>query len=228
MKKTCAVLIPYFNEKERISAVLDQIIQVKNLSEIICVDGASTDGTSDFVRKKYPQVKIIRLEKCQGKTEAIAASLAKINADYIFLCDADLRDLRVAEVDNAVNAILTNANIDMIIMRRIYSIFSTRLSRSDILFTGERILRKKDLIEILKTNPQGYQLEIAINKYMADHNKIIYWMLSSALSTFKVKKVGIFTGLINELNMILVIIKFAGLKEYLRQILFFCHNKYSF
>lgn len=227
MKKTCAVLIPYYNEKERISDVLDQLLKVKNFLEIICIDSASTDGTSDLVKQKYPQIKIIRLEKCSGKTEAVAVGLEKTNATHVFLCDSDLQNLKAGEVEYAVNAILKNESVDMIILRRTNYVLATRLTRGDILYTGERILSKIDMKNILKLKPVGFQLEIAINKYMVDHKKNVYWVPSSALSTFKIKKLGFFTGFTNDIKMIITMINYAGLKEFFRQIFFFCHRHYN-
>ncbi|MFA4922913.1 MAG: glycosyltransferase [Ignavibacteriaceae bacterium] len=54
MKKTNILftcIISVYNEKERVGNVLDQMVQVKNLSQIICVDSASTDGSADFVKQ---------------------------------------------------------------------------------------------------------------------------------------------------------------------------------
>jgi len=227
MNKTCGVLIPYQNEKERIADVLDQILKVKNLSEIICVDGGSTDGTSDLVKQKYPMIKIVRMEKCSGKTEAIILGLKTMAADYAFLCDADLQNLKSSEIEYAINAILKNDHADMIIMRRTNFVLTTRLTRGDILYTGERILSKSDLEKVLRLKPVGFQLEIAINKYMADHKKRVYWVPSSAISTFKIKKMGFLTGFTNDIKMIFTMIKYAGLKEFLRQIFFFSHKPYN-
>lgn len=58
---TC--IIPVYNEKERIGRVLDQMVRVKNLSKIICVDSASTDGSADFVKQNCPQVELVRMAK---------------------------------------------------------------------------------------------------------------------------------------------------------------------
>ncbi len=226
MKKTCGVLIPYLNERERISEVLIELLKVKNLSEIVCVDDGSTDATSDLVRKKFPSTKIIRLEECFGKTEAIGFGVAKMKSDYIFLCDADLKNPKAAEFEYAIDAILHGKNVDMIIMRRINFVLTTRLVRGDILYTGERILSKKDLEEVLKLKPIGFQLEIAINKYMMDHGKKVYWVPSSAVSTYKIKKQGFWKGLTNDLKMFKNMSDYAGLAEFLRQIFFFCHKKF--
>ena len=228
MKKSCTAIIPFHNEKKRIFDVLTVLTKITDLSQIVCVDDGSSDNTSQLIKKQYPDISIIRLARNRGKSLAVAEGLNRVKTEYVFLCDADLRNLKRKEIEQAVGAILKNDRIDMMILRRTRSIFLTRLTRGDIIFSGERILRKKDLMEILKMKPKKYQLEIAVNKYMIDNKKNVYWLPSSALSTFKIHKVGIFMGLFNESKMIGSMFNFSGLHEYWRQVLFFCHNKHSF
>ena len=73
----------------------------------------------------------------------------------------------------------------MLILRRINANFYVRLNRSDTPFTGERILRKSDLEKVLGEEVRGWQLEAAINNYMLEHNKKVYWMPQSATNTQK-------------------------------------------
>ena len=224
---TCTAIVPFYNERKRIGRVLDQLINVRNLQEIICVDDGSTDNTSQLIKKNYPTITLVRLTKDRGKTAAVYEGLKKVKTEYVFLCDADLHDLKKDEVEKAIKTTLNNSKIDMLILRRTRSICYTRWTRSDIILSGERMLRKKDLVHILKTKPKHYQLEVAINKYMIDNKKNVCWIPSSALSVFKIHKVGIFKGLVGEAKMINSLFGFAGAHEYWRQIFFFCHKKFS-
>lgn len=224
---TCTAIVPFYNERKRIGRVLDQLINVKNLQQIICVDDGSTDNTSQLIKKNYPTIVTIRLNKNCGKTNAVAQGLKKVKTEYVFLCDADLHDLKKDEAEKAIKTTLNNDTIDMLILRRTHSICYTRWTRSDIILSGERILRKKDLVHILKIKPKHYQLEVAINKYMIDNKKNVCWIPSSALSVFKIHKIGIFKGLVGETKMINSLFGFAGAHEYWRQVLFFCHKCYT-
>ena len=64
----CASLIVLtWNKKEILKESLDALIEAVNRDggnhEIMLVDNGSTDGTQDFVRIHYPQIRIIELEK---------------------------------------------------------------------------------------------------------------------------------------------------------------------
>jgi hypothetical protein len=119
----------------------------------------------------------------------------------------------------------SNPHIDMIILRRVHSITSTKLLRGDALFSGERILRVEDLEKVLATHPSGYQLEIAINRYMLEHGRCVYWMPSSATNTLKVQKLGRIRGLVEEANMIVNLLTYSGLAQYLLQLLVFARKQ---
>jgi len=68
-------IIPFLNEETRIGAVLNEVIKVKNISQIIAVDGGSTDHGCDFVKKNFPQVELIKMNLNQGKTETVRKGL---------------------------------------------------------------------------------------------------------------------------------------------------------
>jgi GT2 family glycosyltransferase len=53
------------------------------------VDNASTDGTSDYVREHFPQVKILRLEINRGFANGYYEGLKQITATYYVLLSAD-------------------------------------------------------------------------------------------------------------------------------------------
>jgi len=227
MNNSCTALIPFHNEKKRILNVLNVLFKIETLSQIICVDDGSSDKTYSLIKKQCPLITVVRLKKNMGKSAAVDAGLRKVRTEYVFLCDADLHHLKKSEVERAIRSALKSRVIDLLILRRTHSIFQTKLSRGDILFSGERIMKTKDLINVFKSHPRKYQLEIAINKYMIDNKKSVRWLPSSALSTFKIYKVGLFLGTMNEWKMITSMFTYAGWHEYWRQFLLFCHEKHS-
>lgn len=225
MKPRITCLIPFYNEGDRILKVLEQVIKIREINEIFCVNDGSTDNTSELVKKNYPDIKIINLPQNLGKSEAVNEGLQYSKDEYILLIDADLRNLDPKEIANAINKILNNSNVYMIVLRRINAPFFMRFIRGDILVPGERILRKEDLQKILSSKPKGYQLEFAINKYMLDNNKSVYWMPSSALNTYPNMKFGILKGLKKTILMNVNIVSYLGFFNYLKQVLFFCRHK---
>ena|SRR3989338_1645879 len=222
MSFTC--IIPFLNERERIGNVLNQLVKVKNLSQIICVDSASTDGGGDFVEKNYPQVKLVRMQKTLGKVEAVMEGLKIARSEYILLFDADLANVNHNEIDNVLDKVIKKPEVDMVIFSRKTPRLITKLNRFDLIYSGERVLQKKDLLEVFKTKPTKFQLEIAINKYMIDQKKNVFYFASSNVNFPKAEKLGRFSGLIEDLMMFKQVFSYNP-KYYFFQTLFFCKNQ---
>lgn len=222
MTFTC--IIPFFNERDRILKVLDGVIKIKELDEVLLVDDGSTDETHKLIKMRYPKLTVIRNAKNRGKTEAIRAGLKQAQGTYIVLLDADLQNFQYREIEKALHAVKTDPSIDMIILKR----NNKRLFRANTLISGERILRKKDLLKILaEYQPKGFQIELAINQHMMDNHSIVYWIPTSTLNTSSIKKRGILKGIHKILHMHLEIIAYIGLYNIIRQVLSFGKIEYT-
>ncbi len=219
-------IIPFWNEGGNIFDVLDEVSAVKNLSEIICVDDASDDFNYSLIPVYYPGVKVIRLKKNLGKTGAVMEGLRYASGNYILLIDADLRNLNHLEIENAIDAFIYSRDLDMLILRRINAVFFVRLYRADVLFTGERILRKKDLETILlESDVSGWQLESAVNTWMFTNNKNVAWIAHSAVNTHKYMKWGLLKGFRLDFKTYADMVTAAGINNIVRQIMYFAKNE---
>lgn len=227
MIKSCSCIIPFRNEETRIGKVLKEVIKVKKISQIIGVDGASTDQSYYFVKKNFPQVELVRMKKNLGKTEAVKEGMKRARGDYILLLDADLLGVKKDELEFVITNMLQRPEIDMLILKRTKTPFLSRLIRSDLVFSGERIIKKNDLKKILDQPLTKYQLEIAANKYMIDNKKTFYWFQASTENTPKVKKENWLTGYWKELKMKANVISYDPI-GYHWQILFFCRQRAPF
>ncbi len=219
----CTCIISTYNEGERLLVVLNEITKVKNLKEIIVVD----DGSEENLKFETlnPKLKYLKFKKNLGKAGAIWEGLKHTSSDYILTVDADLQHLNPKEIENAIEKITNSPAIDMIILKRINGTLESQWIRADTIFSGERILRKSDLLEIFKTKPKGFQIEIAINKYMMDNHKKVFWMPSSGMNVIKRDKIGWLKGTIDEQKMHLSMMKYAGFLNYLKQTIFFCRKR---
>lgn len=61
----------------------------KNNVEVFVVDNASTDGSAEIVRKKFPQVKLIQNKTNLGFAKANNQAIKKATGDYILLLNSD-------------------------------------------------------------------------------------------------------------------------------------------
>ncbi|MDQ1339441.1 MAG: hypothetical protein QG567_593 [Campylobacterota bacterium] len=91
---TCTVCIPCRNEKGNIEAAIQRTPKMGKHTEIIFVDGNSTDGTVDEIKRvieKYPEIDIKwMMQDGTGKGDAVRKGYAHAKGDVLMILDADL------------------------------------------------------------------------------------------------------------------------------------------
>ncbi len=91
--RTClkiAVIVVTFNSMPFIERCLESVLCQKGLAfEIIVVDNGSGDGTSDFIKSKYPDVRLITNENNKGAAFARNQGIAVVDGDWVLTLDAD-------------------------------------------------------------------------------------------------------------------------------------------
>ncbi len=83
-----SVIICTHNGRARIAECLDAVLQSPAAAETIVVDDGSDDGTADLVASRFPQVKLLRLDRC-GLSAARNAGAAAAGSDWIVFTDDD-------------------------------------------------------------------------------------------------------------------------------------------
>ncbi|MGZ3837406.1 MAG: polyprenol monophosphomannose synthase [Flavisolibacter sp.] len=90
------VIIPTYNEKENIEAILQAIYDLQQDFHVLVIDDGSPDGTADIVRRLQPRFQhTVFLEERQGKLGLGTAYIhgfkwgIKRGYDFIFEMDAD-------------------------------------------------------------------------------------------------------------------------------------------
>ncbi len=89
-----SVLVPIYNEKDTLLAILERIRAVDINKELILVDDGSTDGTREVLKKdvegKFPEVTVRYHEHNKGKGAAIRTAINACTGDVAIIQDADL------------------------------------------------------------------------------------------------------------------------------------------
>jgi len=90
-----SVLIPNYNGRHLLEKNLPVILKAcerwkKGEWEVIIVDDASTDDSVDFLKKNYPQVKIVRHAKNQRFAAACNSGVRAAKGDIVVLLNNDV------------------------------------------------------------------------------------------------------------------------------------------
>lgn len=108
MKKTISVVIPAYNEEDRIHETLiklNKFIETNNVFnfEVLVVNDGSKDKTSQKVNE-FKQFNLIELEKNSGKGAAVRQGVLASNGDYILFTDADF-STPITEIEKLISKI---------------------------------------------------------------------------------------------------------------------------
>ncbi len=226
MKNKCDCIIPFYNEGLKPLDVVNVLTKVKSISKVIVVDDGSDDDSAYIkLKTKFPQITSIRLKTNSGKANAVNEGLKYVNTEYVFLVDGDLTFVMPDELENAIKKITNNSKIDMIILKLVTALIKYDPFRLYTILSGQRILRKFDLEKIYKNKFSGFQIEAAINQYMIDNNKKVFWMKSSIHNLSKLHKWGKIGGIKKILTLFKEIAEYTGWRNYIWQTMFFCRKE---
>jgi GT2 family glycosyltransferase len=85
-----SIIIPHWNGREHLQVCLTSLRnQTFADFEVILVDNASTDGSQEFVRQEFPEVRLVELTENLGFTGACNAGYAAAKGAYIILLNND-------------------------------------------------------------------------------------------------------------------------------------------
>jgi len=201
------VIVPAYNERNRISAVLDAIKQAELVDEIVVVSDGSTDGTYELAASD-PDVKAIQLETNRGKGCAMRAGAESTDADIILFLDADLIGMDGDKVDAIIEPVLED-QADMAI-----GIFHAGRGITDLAqfvapyISGQRAMNRELFLSIPRVEAARSGVETAITKYFRAHGlRVRRVSLSGCSHYMKEEKLGLFKGFAWRLKMYMDISK---------------------
>lgn len=87
-----SVIIPNWNGRKLLHKCLSSVFS-QNFAdfEVIVVDNGSTDGSANYVKKNYPEVKLIRLPKNLGFAQAVNRGSIESKSKYLALLNNDAK-----------------------------------------------------------------------------------------------------------------------------------------
>ena len=185
MNPYLSIIIPAYNEENKIKDTLENIKDIEAISEIIVVDDGSSDNTSKVAKEvKSDKITVITQDRNRGKGYALNNGLkvAMKKADIIGFLDADLGSSS-KEVSKLIDPIL-NDEADVIIAKFPPAKkkgglgFVKGLAKDSVLemtgveleatLSGQRLF-KKEVLEKFDEIPFGYGVEVCMTIDILKH-----------------------------------------------------------
>ena len=83
------IIIPNYNNRNLLEDLLNSLKAVSTPYDIIIIDNASKDDSADFIKKSYPQIKLIENEVNMGFAYAVNQGIKLSETEYVFLLNND-------------------------------------------------------------------------------------------------------------------------------------------
>jgi glycosyltransferase involved in cell wall biosynthesis len=184
------VIIPAFNEEERLPGVLSVVTACPFVRQVIVVDDGSQDNTAR-VAEQFG-VRVIRLAHNRGKAAAVWVALQEIRQPIVVLLDADLKGLRPDHVDALVRPVALDS-VDMTLgIFKGGRIWTDLWHRLPPWATGERALPLERMHQLPDFSDLGYGLEVTLSKFAGEHHwRVRTVMLQGVSHITKEEKLGL-------------------------------------
>lgn len=89
-----SIVIPVFNERTTLPALLESVARVSLDKEILIVDDGSTDGTREYLKDMAQNpgegVRVLFHDRNRGKGAALRTGFREVEGDIVIIQDADL------------------------------------------------------------------------------------------------------------------------------------------
>ncbi len=176
-----SVIVPAYNEAERITSVLEALDKAETPDELIVVDDGSTDGTPEAVEECGIDLTLLQLKRNTGKANALARGVEEATHSTLMFIDADLKGLKSEHIDEMIRT-YRNGGWDMVIgvfhKGRLNTDISQKISPH---LSGQRIIPLEIWESLEESAAEEFGVEMALTKLSLREN----------LSTTKVKLTGV-------------------------------------
>ena len=101
-----SIVMPAFNESNRITRVVREALKSRYSPEVLVVDDGSTDGTAEAARAAG--AKVYRHNCNRGKGAAVRSGVKHSKGEVLLFLDADLENITAAKIDSLVKPVVSD------------------------------------------------------------------------------------------------------------------------
>jgi GT2 family glycosyltransferase len=94
MKNRVAVVILNYNGAQMLRRFLPSVLEFSPEAEVVVADNASTDDSLEVMRREFPAVRLVCLDKNHGFADGYNYALREVSADYYLLLNSDVEVTR--------------------------------------------------------------------------------------------------------------------------------------
>ena len=94
MKNRVAVVILNYNGAQMLRRFLPSVLEFSPEAEVVVADNASTDDSLEVMRREFPTVRLVCLDKNHGFADGYNYALREVSADYYLLLNSDVEVTR--------------------------------------------------------------------------------------------------------------------------------------
>jgi glycosyltransferase involved in cell wall biosynthesis len=178
------IIICSFNEEKTICDVVSACRLYNENSEIIVVDDGSEDNTGPLLLELSKTVRFnyIKLPENKGKSYAMAVGIENASNDILLFFDADSTGIKREHFADILRPVMED-KADMVLGHTAATFINLKLTPFKA-FTGERVLRKTDILPILEEiRTMRFGIETYINLHFQTHGKRISYVYLEGLRT---------------------------------------------
>ena len=112
-KSVVSIVIVNYNGKDLIKLILDSVKEINSnhYYEVFVVDNNSTDNSQEYIKKKYPKVKLIQNKKNLGYS-GINSALKYCKGEYILFLNNDMKIDKTC-ISKLIETIKSDKNVAM-------------------------------------------------------------------------------------------------------------------
>lgn len=200
-KPRIALIIPAYNEEDRIGDVIAAAKSVELIDEIVVVNDGSSDNTA--LVAKNAGVRVISLPTNHGKGYAMQRGIRAVDADILVFSDADILGLKEKHLLSLIEPLLLDDELMMTVGKfsggRLRTDFSHNLIPS---ISGQRALRRELIAGLPDLSLTRFGVEIALTKHAKSTGAKTFEVTLKDLShVMKEEKLGMVKGMSARLKM---------------------------